>query len=187
MSDIIEKNVQAAKDLDNSIRKQMLGGFEINNENFVEIDVSYPEIIPEDGNMPSKEQVAATHSNWVDNMAKVQLTNSLFLGLGQETSENHALSLVALKKIVELQPSSIEVKLNAHTEIGVDFHEFKVKHVASEFTFLESDLHLGYLRAVHFLAVRHDPDLTESINRRLSNVAGLSDEAWLTEAKSSKA
>lgn len=180
MSDIIERNIEGAQNLDRKIREEMLGT--VNNDQFVKIDVTYPVMIEDDKPIDDKAIIAAKHSAYVDNIAKLQLTNSLFLGLGFEPPESHALTLEAARKMAEASNGAITVNLSAHEEDGIAYISFKVLHPAAEYTFLESDLWLGYLRAIHFLATRHDPDLTEAINRQLSAQAKLNDSAWLDAA-----
>lgn len=183
MSDLIEKNVNSAKELDSHIRKTVLGTADLDNSCFVQIDTEYPTTVEDENVIPDKTVVAAQHQDFIDRISKIQLTNSLFLGLGMEPPDSYALSLDAAKKIVAGYPDSIVVTENNYQEAGKEFHSFLVKHPAAEYTFLESDLWLGYLRALHFFTTRHDPDLVEAINRKLSNFSGLSDPSWLDAAK----
>lgn len=183
MSDIIEKNVNSAKELDLHIRKAVLGTVDLDNSCFVQIDTEYPTTVEDENVIPDKATVAAQHQGFIDRISKLQLTNSLFLGLGMEPPDSYALSLDAAKKITEGYPDSIVINEDFYQEDGKSFHAFIVKHPAAEYTFLESDLWLGYLRALHFFTTRHDPDLVESINRKLSNFSGLSDPSWLDAAK----
>lgn len=173
----VNEVVNAARTMDAEIRSELLG--DANLDDFVEIDQTYPNVNPEDEVPPSKEEVAEMHRAFVDRISKQILTHSLFIGLGFEVPTNHALSEAAVLRYIEATEGDIifrEVAPEDPAEAGA-FWEFSVSHPGSNYQFLDSDKWLGGLRALHFLATHHDPELVEFITRKTAQASGI-DEEW---------
>ncbi|UKS71971.1 hypothetical protein MOA67_gp105 [Klebsiella phage KpLz-2_45] len=178
---VVNEAISAAAAIDSEMKQEVLKDFK--HEDFVLVDSSYPEII-KDGETPlSKEEIITKHEDYVDRISKMSLTHSLFIGLGFDVPKGHALSIHAVNRYLESTSGQIKYRNVTETESDeAECWEFTVLHPACEYKFLETDFWLAGLRALHFLVTRHDPDLTEYVNRKTAAVAGL-DDAWLKQVR----
>lgn len=182
---VINEVIAAANNVDKEVREAVLGN-NFDNENFVKIDTAYPELI-KDGEAPVAKEVAIQeHLAYVDRITKLSLTHSLFLGLGFEVPTGHALSANAVEQYLEQQKSQITFT-NVADENDDIAEIWKVEVLLGDatYTFLETDKWLAGLRALHFLVTRHDPDMTEYVNRKLAQSGGLGED-WLKEVHKAK-
>lgn len=172
---IVNEAVTAAKSIGAEVSQELLNGFK--NEDFVPVDATYPETMKEGEAPLPKEKILELHEEYVDRIAKMSLTHSLFLGLGFEVPTGHALSQVAVERYLSDVSGQVQYR-NIATAEG-DEHEcweFVVIHPACEYKFLDTDFWLGGIRALHFLVTRHDPDMVEYVNRKTAQAAGINDE-----------
>ena len=177
---VVNEAIAAAESIDREVKEKVLGD-QYSNENFVAINTEYPKIINDGEAPPAKEVVIAKHLEYVDRVSKLMLTHSLFMGLGFEVPTGHALSPMAVDNYLKEQKAQIQYKnVQALDNDANEIWEFEVFLGASRYIFLDTDRWLGGLRALHFLVTRHDPDLTEYVNRKLTKEGGL-DDNWLEE------
>lgn len=179
---VVNEAIAAAENIDREVKEKVLGD-QYSNENFVAIDTAYPKIINDGEAPPTKEVVIAKHLEYVDRVSKLMLTHSLFMGMGFEVPTGHALSFAAVTKYLEEQKEQIKYKnvpMSEETDDAAECWKFEVLLDAARYIFLDTDLWLGSLRALHFLVTRHDPDLTEYVNRKLTKEGGL-DDNWIEE------
>lgn len=175
-NDVVEKAITAAKDIGHEKAKNLLAG--INSDSFEEIDTEYPTVLTDGSAPPAIEVVRELHQGYVDRIAAINLTNSLMLALGYETPSNHSLNIDTLKGLVSSHKETLTV-IELETKNG---YRGTFSDNGDMYTFLDTDERLCYLRAVHFAITRHDPDMTEIINRQLAAKAGLTTPDYLENA-----
>lgn len=174
---IVNEAVTAAKSIGAEVSQELLNGFK--NEDFVPVDATYPETMKEGEAPLPKEKILELHEEYVDRIAKMSLTHSLFLGLGFEVPTGHALSQSAVERYLEDTKGQIQFhkpQIEDAENNDPEYWEFIVVHPACEYKFLDTDFWLGGIRALHFLVTRHDPDMVEYVNRKTAQVAGINDE-----------
>ncbi|ATA65447.1 hypothetical protein 2050HW_00112 [Serratia phage vB_SmaM_ 2050HW] len=174
---IIDKAVEEAKNLGKEVRQSLLGN--VNGNDFVAIDQTYPTMIETDATPATRRVNREKHQEYLDRVSKMILTHSLFLGLGIEPPTGHALKKeLAAELATECNATFTKQASAEHGEI----YSTTVELEDAQYRFLETDLWLAYLRAIHFAVTRNDPDLTEIINRKLAAENGLNDAEWLDAA-----
>ncbi|UQT03073.1 hypothetical protein TOTORO_02100 [Serratia phage vB_SmaS-Totoro] len=173
----IESAIDMARNLGKDVRQNLLGSVDI--EGFIAIDQSYPEIIETDATPATRKTNRAKHQAYVDRISKLMLTHSLFLGLGVEPPAGHALRKELAADLAG--DCNATFTKQADVEYG-EIYSVTVELEDAQYRFLETDLWLAYLRAIHFAVTRNDPDLTEVINRQVAAAAGLTDAEWLDAA-----
>lgn len=173
---IVNEAVAAAKSIGAEVSQELLSDFK--HEDFVMIDESYPETMKEGEPPLPKEKILELHEEYIDRITKMSLTHSLFLGLGFEVPKGHALSKAAVDRYLASTSGQISFthEIDEDEDGTVEYWKFTVIHPGCEYTFLETDPWLAGLRALHFLATRHDPDMTEYVNRKTALAAGINDE-----------
>lgn len=175
----VKEVIDNANDVATEIRRTLFG--DLKNDAFVEIDQKYPEIITTGEAPPSISDSAKAHAEYQDRISKMMLTTSLFLGLGIEPPTGHALSDEVVKKFIS---ESVEGAITSNYNEETKFFDFVVELGDARYSFSDSDEWLGGLRALHFLTMRHDPDLGEIIDRKLAHANGL-DENWVKQVRES--
>lgn len=178
-STVIDNAISQAKEMGKGVREQMFGN--LSNDAFVAIDTSYPEMIQTNATPATKSANRAKHQGYIDRMSKLMLTSSLFLGLGIEPPEGHALKKELAAELAGMMDATF-IKLEDPEYGEITVATVNLGDGDAEYRFKETDLHLAYLRALHFATTRNDPDLTEFINRKLADNAGLNDANWLDAA-----
>lgn len=173
---VVEKAIEAAREIGD---KKVAEGFKFSGEGIESTNPILPAVVDADGRPYSQKEVDRQVDAFIERQSLGMLTHSLGLAMGTDIPTGFTLTLAACE--AHLKALGYTVK-----RTGGDF-TVTVSVPGGEYTITDTNRQLATLRALHFLALRHDPDSTEFIKRRLFNEltqAGVDITAPVAENKS---
>lgn len=153
---VVEEAIAAARGLGD---QKPIEGIVFNGPGIEPTAPVLPRAIDDEGRPFPQKEIDRQVDAFILRQSLGMLTHSLSMAMGNDMPTGYTLTLEATE--AHLKALGYVVK-----RTGGDF-VVTVEVAGGSYTITDTDRHHAVLRALHFMALRHDPDSTEFIKRRL--------------------
>lgn len=153
---VVEEAISAAREIGD---KEAVGKIKFSGNGVEAVAPVLPSMVDDEGRPYPQKEVDRQVDEFIRRQSLGMLTHSLMLAMGADMPTGYTLTLAAAE--AHLKELGYVVKRD-----GGDF-VVTVEVLNGTYTIRDKDRHHAALRALHFKALRHDPDSTEFIKRRL--------------------
>lgn len=168
---VVEEAIAAAREIGD---KEAVGQIKFDGNGVEPTAPVLPKMIDDEGRPYPQKEVDRQVDEFIRRQSLGMLTHSLMMAMGADMPTGYTLTLAAAE--AHLKELGYVVKR--------DGGEFAVTVEVLNGTYIirDKDRHHAVMRALHFKALRHDPDSTEFIKRRLFAELTKRDGAKVPEA-----